>query len=163
MSTTASNIVCILLVALFAGGGYLYYRGQQELLRTGRIIKRQAHFWEDSELLYSAASYPDVLAALEKTDFSFCGVHISANVGGRARVLFERLGWKAALDYYGENSGEHAYAFQFLSWKVRNYAAQDTTNMNMLQTAVEKMFLQLDPDTEAEIRRSKVKTKTEIV
>lgn len=142
---------------------YAQIRQKNEYLREGWIIRRQAYFWEDTETLYCKSSYRDMLAELKNTDFPYCGVTITTNVGGKATVLFEIPSWKAELNYYGETDGEHEYEFQFTSWKKENYVVQDSMKMNLLQTAVEKMFLRLDPDTEAKIHRNKIQSKTSFI
>lgn len=150
-------IAMLLIVAVY--GSYNYKKIRQ-LAANGDVIQREEYFWENTEYLYSGATYGEVMDAINRADFSACRVTITPNYEGSKICAFVAEGrFSAALVYHGEENGEHIYEFSVLSWKPDRLATA-SVQMNGLLTILEKIFLSIDPDTEVEIQTNDVKTKT---
>ena len=155
------GIVAALMIFLF----FARRKYKKQGIENGDIIEREKAFWEDEEVLFTTASYEDILSAIKKTDFRKALVTITPNINGQKVVLFQNktFGFNAILQYNGKQNNEHEYVFCFPSWTTRNYTVPGEGMMNILMTTVEKMFLILDPDTEAEVHRMKATTKTRFI
>lgn len=154
----AGTAVFIAIVAVIAA------KKNKQLTESGKIIKRPMNFWENEELFLAAASYETVRETVLAQDLSACAVTITPDVEGRAVILFRcRHGWNAALCWLGERDGRGAFRFYFPAWKTGRYGAPYGFNqMNMLLTAIERLFLALDPDTALETRRLQTKTRSRL-
>ena len=129
-------LIFLSIVLLLGLGAYIGYKRIKPMMGSKNLIKRDGAFWEDGELLYTCAPCADVFAAVNHEDR-----------------------WTAALQYYGLHNNEHKYEFQFLRWDTHNLGTS-IYSMNILLTIVEKIFLSLDPDTEAEIHIVDTETET---
>ncbi len=79
---------------------------------------------------------------------------------GNERRRQAKDGWNARLYYTGEKDGKAVYCFEFLNWKVKDgLIVQGGMYMNMLVVAIEKMFLDIDPNTQVTDKRVDIKTK----
>ena len=151
-------ILAIVMIGLIYGS--FNYKKTRQLATNGNIIQREDLFWENTEYLYTDATYEEVLNEINHTDFSSCNVTVTPNYEGSKICAFVAKGkFSAALVYHGEENGEHIYEFSVLSWKPDRLATA-AIQMNGLLTTIEKIFLSIDPDTEAEIQINNVKTKT---
>ena len=158
-----SFLFTLIILLVVAGGviyGYSQFRKMKAWSAKGILIQRDGAFWEDGEYLSTKASWQEILDAIVRTDFSDCGVEITPNYEGSAIVLFDAGSrFRAALVYYGEENGENIFEFCFPVWNDRHLASS-AARMNVLMTIVEKLFLSLDPDTEAELHIRDTKTVT---
>lgn len=151
-------IIAIVIVGIVYG--IHFNKNAQMLGENGRIIQRENQFWENGEYFYTSAAYEDVLEEIGKADFSDCRVTITPNYKGDKIIAFvARNRFTAALVYDGEKNGENTFDFAFLSWK-NDRIVTSSVQMNLLLTIIEKIFLSLDPNTDAEIHLGEVKTKT---
>lgn len=152
-------VVFIVIVAVIAAGR------NKQLLESGKIVKRPMNFWENAEAFLTCADYETLRSAVLGTDLSDCAVTVTPDLEGRAVILFQcRHGWNAALRWQGSREGRNAFLFYFPAWKKGRYGAPyGASQMNMLATAVERLFLSLDPDTTVETRRLEIKTKTRLI
>ena len=66
----------------------------------------------------------------------------------------KRQGYKCERD-----DGKDCYGFQFLEWTERQGMIQYEAHMNTVLTAIERAFLQLDPQTEVSTEYVNTKTK----
>ncbi len=153
-------LVFLSIVLLLGIGAYIGYKRVRPMAHSENLIRREGAFWEDGELLYTRAAYEDVLTAVRRADLSECRAEMQPDAGGKPVILFRSQDrWYAALRYYGFHDGEHQYEFQFLRWDTRSLGTA-VYSMNILLTIVEKIFLSLDPDTEAEIHILDTETET---
>ncbi len=151
-------IIAIVMICLIYGS--YNYKKTRQLATNGNIIQREDLFWENTEYLYTVATYEEVLDGINRADFSACRVTTIPNYEGSKIIAFVAKGkFSAALVYHGEENGDHVYEFSVLSWKPDRLATA-AIQMNGLLTTIEKIFLSIDPDTEAEIQINNVKTKT---
>ena len=57
--------------------------------------------------------------------------------------------------------GKNIWYFSFMNWKEDRYGLpEDVTEMNILVTGIEKIFLSIDPNTEVKNTPIQTKTKT---
>lgn len=153
----------ILLVIIIAAAAYYGYKKGTMLRESGKLAIREGRFWEDAELLYTKTPFDELRKELMNADYSGSGVTAPRSDGEQPILIFQSAkGFNAAVAYMGEIDGEHKYNFSILNWKMRNGAVQGFLEMNVLMTVVEKVFLALDPDTEAQIEPRQIKTKTKL-
>ena len=145
--------------------GIAWYFGSQRqnrLVEEGKIIKRDGNFWESSEYFtLTGVDYSKVLEAVNNTYFSDLKVTIYPNNGGKSEILFKSsYEWNAAIDFLGEEEGKFNYKFSFTAWNTYKYGVPlRADTMNMMETKVEKMFLNLDPNTSVRTQEMKLKTR----
>ena len=153
-------LIFLSIVLLLGLGAYIGYKRIKPMMGSKNLIKRDGAFWEDGELLYTCAPCADVFAAVNHADFSECRTEMRRSTDGKALIFScSKDRWTAALQYYGLHNNEHKYEFQFLRWDTHNLGTS-IYSMNILLTIVEKIFLSLDPDTEAEIHIVDTETET---
>lgn len=138
------------MAALVAMG----YLSKKQLTDSGRIIKREGQWWKDEEAFKTNATCSDVLAAMKSIDVSGSGATVSWNSDG-SLYRFKAAQWEACMTY--EESG--AFVFSFLSWKTSNGVNVNSDAMNIVLTAVEKLFLEIDPNVAVQTSRGKYKSK----
>ena len=145
--------------------GVAWYFGNQRqnrLISEGKIIKRQAAFWEYSEFFtLTGISYEKVLEAVNNEYFSDLKVTTYPNNGGRKEILFKSsYEWNAAIDFVEQNGDTYKYRFAFTAWNTYKYNMPPRADtMNMMETKIEKLFLNLDPNTIVESRETKLRTR----
>ena len=152
-------------VAFVAVVSVICVKRSQQLMESGKIIRRQMNFWENAEYFLTAAPYAQLRAAVMSTDFSDCGIAVTPDLNGQAQILFRcRHGWNALLRWQGSRDGQSLYMFHFPAWRRSRYGAPYGVNqMNMAETRLERIFLNLDPETRVESRRLQVKTRTSFI
>ena len=153
------TVVFIVIVAAAAAAH------NKKLTESGKIVKRPMNFWENAEYFLTRTGYEALRRAILGTDLSDCGVTVTPDVEGQSVILFRcRHGWNAALRYQGNRDGWNAFMFYFPAWKTGRYGAPYGFNqMNMLETAMERLILAMDPDAAVETRRLQTKTKTRLI
>ncbi len=117
----------------------------KQLRSEGKIVVRNYRYAEKGEEFTSKiGNYVALKDQLEKL-VTFCGME--GNAG--SRVDFKSANFSARLYKvdFDEGSGIGIFNFEFTSWKTERYGNVDDIKMNMLMTAVEKAFLELDPNT----------------
>ncbi len=121
--------------------------GHKRLVDAGEITSRKANFMENAELF--VLSLPDETMVTEGIRTLPYGM-MSVGVKGSSQdqvFCFTGKKWAARLNRC-ENEGDKAvYKFAFTEWKTHNGMAVDALNMNRLTTALEKMFLAINPET----------------
>lgn len=153
--------IVIIVVAVVAGIVVLIIRQMRfrRMKEEGKVVKRSYAYEREAEIFtLSNADFGKVVEALQQTDLSKS--HISWGSSGESQTIsFQTYCWKAEL-FRLENEGElFRYQFQFTHWETHNGGIKNYTNMNVLLTAVEKLFLQLDPNTKVATERQKVHSK----
>ena len=88
-------IAMLLIVAVY--GNYNLKKNRQ-LAANGDVIQREEYFWENTEYLYSGATYGEVMDAINRAAFSACRVTITPNYEGSKICAFVAKGrFSAAL------------------------------------------------------------------
>lgn len=126
------------------------------LKAEGKIVDRSLNFAEKGEeFTAKIGSYTALKEQLLKL------VKICAMEGNTSSVVkFQSKCYAARLLRvdFDEPSGIGIFRFEFTRWKEGDYTYVDNTEMNMLMTAVEKAFLNLDPNTG--VKKYNLSTKT---
>lgn len=148
-------ILVVIAIGIGLAIGLKQRQGTQQLMQDGRILKRDITFVETAEIFtLSGAEFNSVVEAIRNTDLSGTGASADQNLEKQA-VLFKGSDWSAQL-YRMENDGDKAvYCFNFLKWQTYRGMPQNHVPMNLLLTAIEKMFLQLDPNAQVQASRMK--------
>ena len=79
---------------------------------------------------------------------------IASNFGIKSNILKNPKDWKAVLTRTLQDHRTCTYNFRFIQWEDK----ADKVHMNVLLTAVEKLFLSLDPNVKVHVRKMNVKT-----
>lgn len=163
------NLMILAIVAIPVVIGVLVgvstVKKSRQLLQSGKTVARQPSFWEYAEYFLTDVSYEALRRVLLETDLRDCGVSVTPDLNGRAEILFRcRHGWNAAIRWQGSREGQNAFVFNFTAWKTMRYSIPyGLTEMNMLMTRLEQIFLAMDPDTAVQNRRLQTKTKRSFI
>lgn len=157
--------ILLLVVCGGAFAAYLIFLFQRDkkLFNSEKIIYRKRRFAEEAEefiLTLTDAS----LVAKKLRELSYQEMKVDVNSKGDQEFFFScaRGGWYARLFLKGSEGDKVIYCFEFLNWQVNNGAPVGDLYMNMLLTAVEKVFVSLDPHTEVRMRLMETTTKHNI-
>lgn len=126
--------------------------------KSGDLVKRGASFYEDEETL--TAHIQDMRAfaqalttAIEKTDVCT----FSGDYNGEVIFVGKKIKWRAHLVRLQTEDDSVKYAFSMLDYEQTQLSSTANTmyfalDMNYVLTAIEKTFLQFDPNTKVETR-----------
>lgn len=141
--------VIILIVAAVMGVAiYFALKSHNKMVAEGKIISRRKNFMESAEEFTLCAVDPaQVTEAVKAMDYA--DMHTRMQGSSQQQLFkFTGNGWAAQLHKLSDNGAQVVYRFEFTNWKTHNGMPQDALNMNKLTTAVEKLFLSLDPNTQ---------------
>ncbi|MDY2872444.1 MAG: hypothetical protein SOT57_07910 [Eubacteriales bacterium] len=156
-------IVLLIVAAVMGIVIYFSLKSQKQLLADGKIICRRIDFMESAEeFTLSAVDPAQVTEAVKAIDYAEMRTKMQ---GSNEQQLFKFTGstWSAQLHKLRDNGTQVVYRFEFTSWKTRNGMPCDALSMNKLTTAVEKIFLSLDPNTQVRTVPLEFKTKHSIL
>ena len=142
---------------------YFAMKSHNKMVADGKIISRRTNFMESAEEFTLSAVYPaQVTEAVKAIDYAEMRTKMQ---GSNEQQLFKFTGstWSAQLHKLRDNGTQVVYRFEFTNWKTHNGMPQDGLNMNKLTTAVEKIFLSLDPNTQVRTVPLEFKTKHSIL
>lgn len=155
-------LLLFLIIVIVAIYGVKVSRKAKELREDGKIIAREYHFADKGEEFTSKIGSFENLANELKQMQVPCAVNGSAST----EVIFSTNQFSARLYKvdFDEPSGIAIYRFQFSHWKeVGDFSSyEDPLGMNQVMTAVEKAFLNLDPNTGVKEYKNEVETKRTI-
>lgn len=149
-------VAVVLLVA--AIGFSAWWKGR--LIGQGKIIQRTSDFVEYAEI-FTTRPIPneEYAAALKALDLKKTCTSLEGNTKA---VKFTGSYFSASIRCVEQTDTNSVYRFEFDSWKVKYGKASFENEMNMLLTMVEKMFVQLDPNTQVSTVKNEIKTKRSI-
>lgn len=155
--------IIIAVIAVFGIALYYNMKKNKELTDSGRIVKRSGLWYENAEqFTLSGADFDRVVKGIQASDLSGTGVSVSKSDEKKA-LWFASSTWRAVL-HKMENAGDKdVYEFSMLHWKEHNGVVQTGVEMNLLLTAIEKVFVAIDPGTQVTTRPIHVKTKTDFI
>ncbi|MBO4562716.1 MAG: hypothetical protein J5772_03805 [Clostridia bacterium] len=155
---TMTAIIIIAAVAVLGGLFYFSIKNRNKLIDEGKIILRKSDFMKSAEIFTLKTPDPDAVAEAVKA-FNYSEMRVSMKgSSAKQQFVFTGLNWGAQL--YRQSADEKAaYRFEFTNWKTSNGSAQYDTHMNMLLTAVEKMFISFDANTQVTTVPLELKTK----
>lgn len=133
---------------------------RNNLIAEGKIVNRAVDFAEKAEIftMRRPADYSYITNGVMNFDYKDIKCSLS---GDRARQTYNFKGadWSANLWYVGETADNVTYRFEFNNWSSRNGIPYSGIPMNKLETAIEKLFLTLDPYTMVHTEPVQFKTK----
>ena len=154
----------------FAILGFIVYRNwkqQSQLTSEGKIIDRDRHFIEQAEDFTIACDDPNrIVIGVQSLAYSEMKISMTADEQNQAfRFTYTTAmgSWNALLYCTGAPDGQVTYRFQFTSWRTSDYGVIGEVQMNMLLTAIEKMFLSIDPNTQVQTSLLETKTKHKLL
>ena len=155
----------VLLIVAAVMGVVIYFamKSHNKMVADGKIISRRTNFMESAEeFTLSAVDPAQVTEAVKAIDYAEMRTKMQ---GSSEQQLFKFTGstWSAQLHKLSDNDTQVVYRFEFTNWKTHNGMPQDGLNMNKLTTAVEKIFLSLDPNTQVRTVPLEFKTKHSIL
>ena len=151
--------IAIIIVAIVVGISIFYVmtmnKAGKEMLDNGSVIKRPGGFYSKAEIF--------TLRRITSEEFNKAAEGINFPVPSSGKTydaVFTGAGFEARLKMVQESETQCVYRFVFTRWKSRNGNPDisDLLTMNQLLTAVEKVFLKLDPGTQ--VRTEEVERKT---
>lgn len=130
----------------------------RQLLDEGRIIRRKYVITEQAEeFTLRGADFARVLQGIRNADLRGSGVSVQKNEANQI-FFFNGSNWKAEMYRKNDAGNQNVWYFHFTSWKTYRGMVEEHIPMNILMTAIEKMFLSIDPG--AQVRNMPVKVKT---
>ena len=141
-------IVLGVCVVLLIGATLLTERGKKKLAGKGMIIQRDKKFMENAEIFtLKPISGNQLTEGLRKVN-SETKVGIEGSVSRGYRLDGGSWSkWTARLTCQQMDQTQSVFRFTFTEWKTDGGNAEDDISMNIVLTAVEKMFLEMDPNT----------------
>lgn len=152
----------VIAIVLIGGIIYIGVKRNQQLLAEGKIITRKSDFMENAEEFTFTAVEPEkITEAVKALDYNEMRTKMQ---GSSEKQLFKFTGttWAAQLHKMSDDGAQIVCRFEFTSWKTHNGMPENAVNMNKLMTAVEKMFLGFDPNTQVRTIPLEFKTKHSI-
>ena len=150
-----TTLIGFTILAVFIFVAYLWdTKRRKRLIGEGKMIEREEGFEENTEDFTIASQFdPMVAPAVRSIPFgSFRAKLVEDN--GVSFVIARAKDWKAMLTRTQQDYRTCTYNFRFSQWEDN----ADKVHMNVLLTAVEKLFLSLDPNVKVHVRKMNVKT-----
>lgn len=160
MSDNIGTIIVLLLIAAACLGGGIWYKSN--LLSKGKIINRPKDFVEYAELFTLKPITKEQFIAAVETQIK---PNTRARAEGNSNLITMSLGIDitAELKLIEHTEEKSVYRFNFTHWKSKHGSPENVTEMNILLTTVEKMFIGIDPNTQVSTVRIDVKTKRSFI
>jgi len=154
----------IILIAVVGVGVILGVKQAQrnkELYESGKMTKRNYTITDEAEeFTLVGADFSNVSRAIDSYNFADYRISVSPNKGNQS-FTFVCKTWQAGLRQKNDADGKNIWYFSFMNWKEDRYGLpEDVTEMNILVTGIEKIFLSIDPNTEVKNTPIQTKTKT---
>ena len=157
-------IIIIGAIAIGIGIGVSRTNKTKQLRQEGKIIQRQASFWEYKEYFTTEATYGQIKTAVRNNSFDGCPVTIEFDYNHMQSIRFQSgSAWTASFDCLESPSSKNYFRFHFIKWETRHGIPYNTDAMNVLETTIEKILLAIDYDTMVETHKMEVHTKTKIL
>jgi hypothetical protein len=151
----------IILLATLGVFGLIYFlnKGKKtKLSGEGKIIDRGSNdYFRQMHVFTTAAdSIADIGNTLNKSVLFEENISVAPDYG-KGLMIFRQGGpggsFSAALRTVGQDGERYIYRFQIESWR-------DLFGANVLLTAIERAFLQLDGNTKVQSQQARYKTKS---
>lgn len=148
----------ICVIGITAAVAYIMYWRKKKLYDSGQIIKRNLDYLKQVHYFsLKNGDWERVWKVLKDTDYH--EVVSMARDSQKPLIHYKGANWSAQLYKCKTEDGKDCYGFQFLNWVERQGMIQYEPYMNTLLTAIEKTFLQLDPQTEVSTEYVDTKSK----
>jgi hypothetical protein len=155
--TPLGAVILLVVIGIAIAAGIFARKARNKLLDEGKIILRESKFWDKSETFSVAGTtLEDVYSRLPSED-------LKKYVGGyelqkdKNRIVFVHNGYDESyagtLNLTSAENGINTFCLLINQYKTKN-SSPNEMSLNVLYTAVEKIFLGIDPN---------VKVRTEYV
>ena len=155
--TPLGAVILLVVIGIAIAAGIFARKARNKLLDEGKIILRESKFWDKSETFSVAGTtLEDVYSRLPSED-------LKKYVGGyelqkdKNRIVFVHNGYDESyagtLNLTSAENGINTFCLLINQYKTKN-SSPNEMSLNVLYTAVEKIFLCIDPN---------VKVRTEYV
>lgn len=143
-------LVIVLSAACIALGLYVNNQKKSKLIAEGKIVDRKNDFTDKAEeFTLTVDNKVRVTEGIKNLPYGDMSVSMSGSEENQA-FSFNGGDFKAQLWLKEERDGKSVYEFNFTSWKTVGSmgAPSGFYRMSMLLTAIEKMFLSIDSNTQ---------------
>ena len=148
-----------LIIAIVIAAVAFYQKVQHR--REGSTVSRSRDFVAYSETFtlrhISDEEFRDAIEAASPNKDTGASMR-----GNASRVVFEGP-FRAELVRTEQSDEKTVYTFRFTNWSSRYGVATREEDMNLLLTAIERMFVSLDPETKVTSKKEDVTTKRSIL
>lgn len=152
-------LIAVIVVIMVVAGKKNYETGKR-LKEEGKVAQRQGAFWECAEVFTADTTYEAIREKVKALDLTDAKATAYCDYEGKKSILFKSNdGWNAALDT-GEKDGKRVFRFSFIAWQTHNGIVNCIMTMNVMETAIEKTILSLDPAATVETHKMQLKTKS---
>ncbi len=148
----------LLFAACVAIGVFLRVTKVKKLTAEGKIIKRKYNFYKNKQIFKSFISdeqgfYQTLTNNVESTGVcSFSGDYAGT-------VTYRGRSWTARLDRLRSDDGSLMFAYALVQFDEYRGTPKNAMDFNIMLTAIEKAFLQYDPNTSITEQAINFKTK----
>lgn len=152
-------IVILISLAIIVPIVIVAQKKHEQLVAEGSIVERKIDFVEKAEI-YTIKKLEDFSPVTNGVmNFNYGDIRCTLD-GDKAKQTYHFKGgdWSADLWLVGNSETETVYRFEFANWSERRGIPYSAVNMNKLETAVEKLFMSIDPN--AMVRAEKIEYKT---
>ena len=157
------KILLVLVVIGFAVLLYFALKQQGEMIADGVIMKRKSDFPHYAEEFTLRTPDPQTVTEKVKAfDYTKTRTEMKGSTSNQVYKFAGTPDWTAQLYKKSEENGMSVYRFEFTHWKTSNGQPKGDLYMNMLETYLEKMFVELDENTEVRTEKLSVKSKHKI-
>lgn len=154
-------LVILLAIGIGVAVGMKQVKASNQLMDEGRVVRRTNNWLKSAEeFTLTGGDFARVVQGVQAADLSGTGLNATKSDAEQA-VGFKSSTWSAILSKEDDAGDKNVYDFHFVAWHEHNGVPQDALAMNVLLTAVEKLFLAIDPNTQVRTTPIKVKTKTD--
>ena len=139
-----------------------WYKSSQK--SKGNIIDRPKDFAEYAEIFtIRPVTDQEFFDAVNRSGIKsmYPGMKIAGNTG----AMYLEVGsyFKAKISHKEQTEDHSVYRFEFISWSSKHGTPEHDIEMNAVETKVEKMFLDLDPNAQVATVKNEVKTKRSLI
>ena len=147
--TPIGAVILLVVIGVAIAAGIFARKARNQLLDEGKIIVRESRFWDRSESFSVAnITLDDVYSKLPSED-------LKKYVGGyelqkdKNRIVFVHNGYDESyagtLNLTSSEGGINTYCLLINQYKTKNTMPNEMS-LNVLYTAVEKIFRSIDPN-----------------
>ena len=152
-------LISVGAVAIGLFFGLRHGKVNHQLLDEGRIVQRKYVITEQAEeFTLRGADFARVMQGIQNADLRGSGVSVQKNDANQV-FFFNGSNWKAEMYRKNGIGDQNVWYFHFTNWKTYRGMVQEHIPMNILITAIEKMFLSIDPAAQVKNVPIQVKTK----
>ena len=152
--TPLGAVILLVVIGIAIAAGIFARKARNKLLDEGKIILRESKFWDKSETFSVAGTtLEDVYSRLPSED-------LKKYVGGyelqkdKNRIVFVHNGYDESyagtLNLTSAENGINTFCLLINQYKTKN-SSPNEMSLNVLYTAVEKIFLGIDPNVKVRI------------